>query len=68
VANENNMEDSHVPFRKRKKIFANDKKYGLKLSRAIKHEAEIEMLRGEMGVDVFHIIIEEDEFLRQCCT
>jgi len=27
-----------VPFKKRNKIFTNEKKYGLKLSRAIKHE------------------------------
>ena len=60
IRNEENMEENLavLPLRKRNKIFGDDKKYGLKLSRAIKHETEIEMLRGELGVDVFHIIFE----------
>jgi hypothetical protein len=59
---------SSVKEKPRNKIFDKEKKYGLKLSRAIKYEREVEKLQGELGVDVFHIIIEEEELIRKCCS
>jgi hypothetical protein len=43
IRNWENVEEIHTgkPFKRRNRIFGNDKKYGLKLSRAIRHEAEI---------------------------